>query len=519
MLPSVPTPAAKDPMAVVNVTAALDVEGNVPLESVQLDGLVILKIIKHCREFFPTAVTGQLLGLDMSGVLEVTNCFPLPSSKSDDENEIVDGARYQVEMMRCLRDVNVDHNTVGWYQSTYLGSFVTNKFIETQFSYQQTLNNKSVVIVHDVSRSTHGNLSLRAFRFTQAFMEAQKEGKFITESLLKHKLTFSHIFEELPITIKNSHLVTALLHSLNDTDPTPTKDLIKETVEGPLSPNFDTLELSLDPYIEKNLEFLLDTVEENAQEQSNFAFWQRSVAREQSKIQSYLQKRKQENLARQASGLDPLPEEDISKIFKLPNEPSRLDSLLLTSQISNYCKQLNQYAGPTLGKLFVVGELHNPNIKIQYQPKLNNARCIAKSLESKFEDSEVSSINRGLCVLVGIGVDDTTADLEYIVKKILNVRVFEDETGSKMWSRSVMSAGLEILCVSQFTLYGSTVKNKPDFRQAMKAETSKEMYIAFLKKMRENYVEEKVKDGVFGAMMIVNIANEGPVTLELDSKK
>src|ERR1044072_3777348 len=68
----------------------------------------------------------------------------------------------------------------------------------------------------DVSRSTHSNLSLRAFRFSQAFMEAQKEDKFTTESLIKNKLTFSNIFEELPITVKNSHLVTALLHSLDD---------------------------------------------------------------------------------------------------------------------------------------------------------------------------------------------------------------------------------------------------------------------------------------------------------------
>ncbi|CAG8755619.1 4069_t:CDS:2, partial [Acaulospora morrowiae] len=336
----------------VNVTAALDVEGNVPLESVQLDGLVVLKIIKHCREFFPNPVTGQLLGFDVNGVLEVTNCFPFPgTTKPDDEVEIADGARYQVEMMRCLRDVNIDHNTVGWYQSTYLGSFVTHKLVETQFNYQQTFNNKSVVIIHDVSRSTHGNLSLRAFRFTQAFMETQREGKFSTESLVKNKLTFSKIFEEFPIKIKNSHLVTALLHSLDDFEEVVPKgiSLDKEKVSSPLSPNFDTLELSLDPYIEKNLEFLLEAVDEHTQEQSNFAFWQRTVAREQTKMQAALQKRRQENAHRLAMEQELLPEDDILKIFKLPPEPSRLDSLLITSQINNYCKQLNQYSGPTLG--------------------------------------------------------------------------------------------------------------------------------------------------------------------------
>jgi translation initiation factor 3 subunit H len=67
--------------------------------------------------------------------------------------------------------------------------------------------------------------------------------------------------------------------------------------------------------------------------------------------------KKQENASRQASGQEPLPEDDILKMFKLPAEPSRLDSLLITSQINNYCKQLNQYSGPTLGKFFMAGEL------------------------------------------------------------------------------------------------------------------------------------------------------------------
>jgi len=119
-------------------------------------------------------------------------------------------------------------------------------------------------------------------------MEAQKEGKFSSESLIKNKLTFSNILEELPITIKNSHLVTALLYSLDEVPPVP-KNL--DAIEGPLRPNFDTLELSLDPYIEKNLEFLLEAVDENSQEQSNFAFWQRSLAREQARLQGALQRR------------------------------------------------------------------------------------------------------------------------------------------------------------------------------------------------------------------------------------
>lgn len=70
-----------------------------------------MKLIKHCRENLPDLVTGQLLGLDVGGVLEVTNCFPFPSSGDGDDGDDA-GTEYQIEMMRCLREVNVDSNTV-----------------------------------------------------------------------------------------------------------------------------------------------------------------------------------------------------------------------------------------------------------------------------------------------------------------------------------------------------------------------------------------------------------------------
>jgi hypothetical protein len=72
---------------------------------------VVLKMIKHCRENLPDLVTGQLLGLDVDRSLEVTNCFPFPSS-ADNEDGDEAGTQYQIEMMRCLREVNVDSNTV-----------------------------------------------------------------------------------------------------------------------------------------------------------------------------------------------------------------------------------------------------------------------------------------------------------------------------------------------------------------------------------------------------------------------
>ncbi|KAI8364778.1 uncharacterized protein BYT42DRAFT_541425 [Radiomyces spectabilis] len=344
---------------------AVHLPSSEPLKAVQLDGLVVLKIIKHCRESYPSDVTGQLLGLDEQGVLEVTNCFPFPSEDDDDAN-----AQYQLDMMRCLRAVNVDNNTVGWYRSTHLGNFVDLSLIDTQYNYQRTLSAQSVVIIHDVSKSAaQGNLNLRAFRLQEAFMKVYETKKFTTESLAQAKLSFSNIFEELPVQVHNSHLVTLMLHNIEmprleadrlrslSTFASMQKTQFELEDAKPLSPNFDVLDLELDPFMQKNLEYLLECSDVQQQEQNNYQYWQRSVAREQAKMQAWLTKRRQENAQRATQGKPPLPLNEVNTLFKLPAEPSRLDSMILSAQMHNFTKQLNQFAGPSLARLYSIQEL------------------------------------------------------------------------------------------------------------------------------------------------------------------
>ncbi|XP_037517755.1 D-aminoacyl-tRNA deacylase isoform X1 [Rhipicephalus sanguineus] len=128
----------------------------------------------------------------------------------------------------------------------------------------------------------------------------------------------------------------------------------------------------------------------------------------------------------------------------------------------------------------------------------------------------ISSIGRGLCVLVGIHRDDTEDDIDYIVRKILNLKLFDDDAG-KRWKLSARELQLEVLCVSQFTLYGTLKGNKPDFHLAMEGDHSKQFYERFLHKIRTEHKEDLVKDGQFGALMQVDIQNDGPVTLEIES--
>lgn len=141
---------------------------------------------------------------------------------------------------------------------------------------------------------------------------------------------------------------------------------------------------------------------------------------------------------------------------------------------------------------------------------------------------QISEIGRGLCVLVGIQSDDTQEDLDYIARKIATLRLFsmpmpEDcdaRDSEKPWSKSVTDLKLQVLLVSQFTLYARTGKGaKPDFHLSMKADQSREFYQKFLERMRQLLPgPEQVQDGKFGAMMQVGIVNDGPVTIILDSQ-
>ena len=123
----------------------------------------------------------------------------------------------------------------------------------------------------------------------------------------------------------------------------------------------------------------------------------------------------------------------------------------------------------------------------------------------------ISSIERGYCILVGISKDDTDKDMEFIIRKILNMRLFSDDETNTKWNKSVVDKNFEILCVSQFTVQ-SVFK-------AMPAEKSKEFYDRFLETLGSLYKHDKIKNGKFGNYMKVSIENDGPVTIILDSKK
>ena len=131
------------------------------------------------------------------------------------------------------------------------------------------------------------------------------------------------------------------------------------------------------------------------------------------------------------------------------------------------------------------------------------------------EEKVIGKIKRGFLLLVGVTHDDAMEDMEYLVRKIVQMRIFEDEEGKL--NRSIQDIGGEILSVSQFTLYADTKKgNRPSFSKAAPGDVALEMFEQFNGLLRETGVP--VETGQFGADMKVELLNDGPVTILLDSK-
>ena len=136
--------------------------------------------------------------------------------------------------------------------------------------------------------------------------------------------------------------------------------------------------------------------------------------------------------------------------------------------------------------------------------------------EVRVKGEVIGRIGPGLVVLVGIAQTDSDADLKVLAEKIVNLRVFEDEQG-KM-NRSLLESGGQVLCVSQFTLYGDCRKGRrPSYDQAAGPEAARRLYDDFVVALRAHGIP--VATGQFQAMMEVELVNDGPVTLLLDSEK
>lgn len=312
-----------------------------PIREVHIDGIAVMKIVKHCDANVPNLVGGSLLGIDNDGVMEITYSFPFPATKTGDIPEgmdggavdtEIDGAYYQTEMMTMLRDVNVDNNCVGWYQSMYLGTVFTNDVVDFQFKYQSTedISENSVVIMYDHIGSTQGNLVLKAYRLTDAFVQQRKAKK---TNFTKP----DDILEEIPIKIKNVGHVAAFTRCLQDTEA--------DQVDCGLDP---LSMLDTDTATERHLRECNNWLEDFMHEHHSLSHYAKSISKQRSEQISRTQQKERENAERKLEGDAPLP----ITLKPLAEAPPMTEAALMVGQLKLFAEQLNSHVSTSMRKLY-----------------------------------------------------------------------------------------------------------------------------------------------------------------------
>ena len=138
-------------------------------------------------------------------------------------------------------------------------------------------------------------------------------------------------------------------------------------------------------------------------------------------------------------------------------------------------------------------------------------------------DKDISRIKKGLVVFVGLGINDTPKQLQLAAQKLLRMRLWPSLSGKleegkeeKRWDTNVMENDFELILVSQFTLYCEMKGHKPDFHQAKENKEANVMFQEFVDLVKKGYREDRVHTGAFGEYMIVEVVNDGPVTIPLE---
>jgi translation initiation factor 3 subunit H len=223
-----------------------------------------------------------------------------------------------------------------------MGSFLSGQWLDTQFSYQQSLRN-IVCIIYDPVRTEEGTLSLHAYRLTDAFMKIYSKGDFSSIAFARENVLSSGIIEEVPVSLNNASLVNAALVDLE----------YGEEFTGENDVELSRLSISDKPVLEQSMEFLICDLDTLGKEQSKYAYFVRNLVRNQGPALERIRKRKLENKSRVGSGEELLPEDDdVAQIMS--SELPRLENKVLLKGLDMFVESIQQLASEGIVKQYGV---------------------------------------------------------------------------------------------------------------------------------------------------------------------
>eukprot|EP00485_Elphidium_margaritaceum_P024292 CAMPEP_0202712910 /NCGR_PEP_ID=MMETSP1385-20130828/47558_1 /ASSEMBLY_ACC=CAM_ASM_000861 /TAXON_ID=933848 /ORGANISM="Elphidium margaritaceum" /LENGTH=364 /DNA_ID=CAMNT_0049373101 /DNA_START=47 /DNA_END=1141 /DNA_ORIENTATION=+ len=338
----------------------------VQISAVQIEGLVLLKIIRHCNEYVSKmqSVTGKLLGLPQNrSTIEVTNCFPIPTqfTASDDVTEndkkranlAAQANKYGQEMIRLMTGIREDNLVVGFYRSALNGAFVTSSTIDAQYRHQHQ-SAASVCLIYDPTASVKGRLVVRAFRLTDTFMKFYADNQFGVTSIAKHNVSAKGIFEELDVKIHNSHLVHAFLYELAQLPP-----------HKSLTNGYDRLNQSHHEGLNTNLKQLSGSIDVYAEQTQQFRAYHSKTYKNRQARERAMKKWSDHNQELKSRGQKTKPQPDLDRMFPAEAEPQRIEAVTLTAQMNEYCEEVETNIMQGLVKLWVTQGIHSGKRVIQ----------------------------------------------------------------------------------------------------------------------------------------------------------
>uniref|UniRef100_A0A183IV01 MPN domain-containing protein n=1 Tax=Soboliphyme baturini TaxID=241478 RepID=A0A183IV01_9BILA len=271
--------------------------------------LVVLKIIRNCekeRQLSSTEIAqGYLTGLIVGSRLEITNCFPIPKLRSDDDEELL--SKHQEQMLRAFRNLNIDYLCVGWYQSCPFGTAFNETVFESMYEYQSAIED-CVCLVYDPVQCSQGILSIKAYRLSEKAMEFYV-GSCTPEMMKSLGINYENLIEEVPLKIKNSHLVNIMMCKM----------------------------AVMNASIQKGLRMLMANVDALNIEIVKYNRYVVAKQRYELNKETWMQKRQTENEARRLKGEPPLPtDEEFNKLFRFPAPPKMHEPILAAAEVGAY---------------------------------------------------------------------------------------------------------------------------------------------------------------------------------------
>ncbi|GMT31058.1 hypothetical protein PFISCL1PPCAC_22355, partial [Pristionchus fissidentatus] len=331
---------------------------------VQIDSLVVMKIVKHVdselyagmSEIAGEACQGLLTGLVAveDGRLEITNCFPTaraePTLDSDEganqasqQHEEIKQAE-MIDMLRKFRNMNIDYELVGFYQAHPFGACFNQEMAESLFDYQSSVND-GVVLIYDPVKTRQGQLSFSAFRLSMPALQLFHKGDWTPESVKAAGITYENMFEELPVVIKNSHLVNVMVAELALSPALRTNEKLGGA----------HLELGTKRSLEKCIRSMMINIDEMNKSIQAFSKYQLDKQKHDANVNAQMQKREIENEGRRARGEPALSMDDIRKMKGpvLGTRNGMLDALLTSLDAQSLCDFATKVTGENVAKLFL----------------------------------------------------------------------------------------------------------------------------------------------------------------------